>query len=94
METLCLYIRHKAYICIKEAVMAANNKTVQNNNRSSNRSNGANNARKSNSGKTTTSRSNSGKNTANNQYTKERKAAARAALPAIFCAISAKFTAA
>ena len=60
--------------------MAANNKTVQNKNRSSNRSNGANNARKSNSGKTTTSRSNSGKNTAINQYTKERKVAARAAL--------------
>ncbi len=52
--------------------MAANNKTVQNKNRS-------NGSGKSN-GQKSRSASSKGKNTANNQYTKDRKAAARAAL--------------
>ncbi len=52
--------------------MAANNKTVQ----SKNRSNGTS---KSN-GQGSRNTSSKGKNTANNQYTKDRKAAARAAL--------------
>ncbi len=66
--------------------MAANNKSVQ----SRNGSGGANNTRKTNgnksssgrntSTKNTSNRNTSGKNSANTQYTKERKAAARAAL--------------